>query len=187
VELLVYGVILAIASGSILTVMITLGKTQAQVTAQPAVQAQAQDALSAVAAFVRRAPLCSKSLGCTDNPDSAFQTATGTSLTVYTGATGSTASFTNTDGALYRTQGDTKVAIVPDGVTMRYQYMLSPGLAYTMVSPDSYVWLDSVTGEELKAVVAVKITATVQRDNVQSVQSSVVRLRNSPKKLYSTS
>jgi type II secretory pathway pseudopilin PulG len=187
VELLIYGTILAIASGSILSILITLRKTQTQVTTQPTVQAQAQDALSAVAAFVRRAPICTKFLGCTENVDSAFRSASATSLSVYTSAAGASATFSTVNGALMRTQGTTSVAIVPSDVTMRYQYVLSPSLDYTMnASSDAYVWLDTVPATSLPAIVAVKITATVTRDDVSSIQSSIVRLRNSPKKVYST-
>jgi type II secretory pathway component PulJ len=188
IELLVYGIILAIASSTVLALVISIGRTQSQVTAQPTVQAQAQDALTAVAAYLRRAPLCDAEAGCTDVVDSAFKTANNTSLDVYTSSAGSSANFSNTNGALIRTQGAKTATIIPDSLTIRFQYVLSPSLAYTMGgTTDSLAWQDSVAREELKAIVAVKITATVARDNVISAQSSVVRLRNSPKKVFTTS
>jgi hypothetical protein len=54
-------------------------------------------------------------------------------------------------------------------------------------STESGPWQDSVNVADLKAVVGVRITATVTRDNAKSVQTSIVRLRNSPKKVFTTS
>ncbi len=188
VELLIYAILLVIAAGTLTSIIITLVKTQTQITAQPAAQAQAQDAIGAVAAFVRRAPLCSASSNCSGYIDSAFASATSTSLSVYTGAAGSTATFTNSNGVLYRTRGSTQVAIVPDSVTVRYKYLLTPTLTYTMASGSTpFVWVDTVTGNDLKSILAVQITASVTREGITIVQSSLVRTRNSPKKNYTTS
>ena len=162
-------------------------KTQALVTGQPTAHAQTQDAIAAVAAFVRRAPLCSTAFGCKANIDSAFESAARDSMTLYNTGAGGTVTFSNGDGALYRTQGTNRVAIIPDSLTMKFQYLLSPSLTYTMnSSTESLVWLDAVPSESLAAIVAVKITASIERDAVSSVQSSVVRLRNSPKKVFTT-
>ncbi|HSI72112.1 MAG TPA: type II secretion system protein [Fimbriimonas sp.] len=187
-ELLVYGIILAVASTTVLALVITMGRTQAQATEEPAVQALTQDAITAVAAYVRRAPLCNADEGCTALADSAFQSADSTSLAVFSTSTGTVASFVCRDGALTRTIGRNAIVIIPDSLTMKFQYVLSPSLAYTMGgSTDTLAWQDSVTGSDLKAIMAVKITATVTRDYAKSVQTSIVRLRNSPKKVFTTS
>jgi type II secretory pathway pseudopilin PulG len=188
VEVLVYGVVLAVASSSLMYLMITLVKTQTQTTAIPTAQAQAQDAIAGIAAFLRRAPLCAAESGCTGVVDSAFKTADPTTVTVYSSPQGDTVTFSNTGGALVRTSGGTSVDLIGDSLTLKLEYLLSPELTYTMASQDTYTWLNTVTtAANMKAIVAVKITATVERDGATSVQTSIVRLRNSPKKVFTTS
>jgi hypothetical protein len=185
---LVYGLILAAVSSTVLALVITMGRTQAQVTEEPTVQALAQDAITAVASYVRRAPLCDSAQGCTGVIDSAFQSAGPTTLAVYTTGSGTVATFSNRDGTLTRTIGSSTRTITPDSLVMKFEYVLSPSLAYTMGgSTESVPWQDSVNVADLKAVVGVRITATVTRDNAKSVQTSIVRLRNSPKKVFTTS
>jgi type II secretory pathway pseudopilin PulG len=187
VEVLVYGIILMIASGTVISVMLSLGKTQSEATAYPTAQSQAQDALTSVAAYLRRAPLCDQTLGCSGVLDSAVSKATSNALTIYTSATGGTASFTTSNGALLRAESSGTATIVPDSLTMRYQYMLSSERSYTFTAnAEAYTWLDSLSNAEMPSLVAVKITATIVRDGLTSTQSSIVRLRNSPKKTFGT-
>ncbi len=188
VEVLIYGIILVVAGSAVIGLMISLRKTQVQITGGPTAHAHAQDAVAAVAAFVRRAPLCLTTAGCSGVINSAFKSASSDSLSVYTSSAGTTATFTNENGALNRAQGTSKVAIIPNSLTIKFEYLLSPEYTYTMAaSTDSLKWLNEVPAESLQSVVAVRITATISRDDLSSVQSSIVRLRNSPKKVFGTS
>jgi len=188
IELLVYGMILSVMTGSLLAVTISLTKTQQAVTSIPAALADALAATEEVAAYLRRASLCDSSAGCTGTPDSAFVKAESNAVAVFTTTAGANATFTNSNGSLIRTQNGAQATVVGDSVKMSYEYLLSTGLDYTIeTSPELMTWYTSVSSSSLPAIIAVRVTATVTRDNVTSVQSTVVRLRNSPKKNYSTS
>ncbi len=73
---------------------------------------------------------------------------------------------------------------VADVSTLKFRYFKSADLAYNKTdTPDDASWVSSVTGSDLKSITAVKVTATVTRGGLSGTYTTIVRMRNSPKKV----
>lgn len=186
IELLVACVILGFVGAGFMQLSSSVNKANGFSTTMPNVQEDAIRVVNLIAADVRRAPLCSASSGCVT--DAALHTGTANSLTVYTTSAGAQRTFSLNSGSFQAVNGSSSTAAttIPDVNSLSFSYCVNSGLSYNMTSsPDSATWVSSVSGSDLKGLIAVRVTATVSRGGLTGNYSTVVRLRNSPKKTNS--
>jgi Tfp pilus assembly protein PilW len=182
VQLVIAILVMTVLAGGILQMFSSLFKVNMMATNIPANQADAMAAINLVGAGIRKAPLCGAASGCV--LDSAIHSATANAVTVYADAAGTQATYSVQSGALVKVQGSTTTTYVASGVTgFSIWYCVNPDGAYNSTNtPDTIGWSTSVTGNDLKKIVAVKLSATITRGSTNKTYSSVIRLRNSPKK-----
>jgi len=182
VEVLCVTLVLSVLAGGLLQMFSSLFKVNMMATNIPSSQADAMAAVNTVGAAIRRAPLCTAVSGCVT--DSSVHAASANSVTVYVDAAGTQATYSVTSGALTKVQGSTTTTLVSSGVTdFTIWYCINPDGNYNSTStPDTIGWSTSVTGADLKKIVAMKVSATITRGSNFKTYSSVIRLRNSPKK-----
>jgi prepilin-type N-terminal cleavage/methylation domain-containing protein len=194
IELMVATIVLGLVMSGLLQLVIGIYNAQKAVTNLPDVQWAAEDAVKRIAADLRRAPLCNVASGCTESgqiEDAALREAAADSLSVYTQPGGKYHRYAINSGALERTvSGSTPVTttVTDATVTLALQYMKNAanGSGYyyqSSTDPDSATWVTSLpNASDLKACAAVKLTASVTRAGYTGSYSTIVRLRNSPKK-----
>ena len=186
IELMVAIAILGFVAAGFMQMSTSIQRANAFSTAMPTVQEDAIRVVNLIAADVRRAPLCTASSGCTQ--DAAVHSGTNSSITVYSNSSGAQRLFSRSGNTFQVVNGTSSPATTILDVTgLEFSYCVNSGLQYNMTSsPDSATWVTSLSGSnDLKGLIAVKITATVSRNGLTGSYSTVVRLRNSPKKTNS--
>jgi len=153
---------------------------------KPLVQADAAAAVNEMAKRIRRAEICSSAAG--GIIDSAFAQAEAGRVVFYTDSVGDRLGYEVSNGKLTWSDG-THSGIVVDGkATLSFRYYLTTNSDYHTILPvEEAGWVTTVTGGGLKQIIAVEITLQLSRDDLVDCFHTVVRPRNSPKKVSPTS
>jgi hypothetical protein len=181
IQLLLAGVISTVVLGGILVGFMTLWNMQKLGLQMPAVQQDARQLALTLASSLRRATLCTSSdTGCTI--DAAAESATSTGITVYR---------RNSDGSLSKLAYGISngVAQVTTGSTTN-NLALGSSITLTFYQSPTYHSSSLTTytpdNTTIKQLIAVGITTSVTRNGLSGSYSTLVRLRNSPKKAAAT-
>lgn len=187
IEILVSGVILGVLLTLFITLFGSMFKAQAFTSTMPSVQADTADTLNALAQALRRAPICESSAGCTGLSGSAFDVASANTFTLYRTAAGPADQFTVVNGRLRTSSTVTQGSGLTGSsgtLTLSFAYLTNAGGAYLATGdPAAATWVTSVTGAARANISAVRITVQHGGGGLVGTYSTIVRLRNSPKKL----
>jgi Tfp pilus assembly protein PilW len=178
IEAMVVGVIISVLMGGLIQLAFSMNKANQVVTGMPSVQDDAVRIVNVIAADVKNAVLCSGGSGLAD---SAVHEAGSSKIGVYRAVDGKRYTFQFTDGKVVRlvdngTTPDWSVSGVT-GFSLKYGTSSTYNVATLPAS-----WATSVTGDTRKQIAAVEITATVMRGGLTGTYTTIVRLRNSPKR-----
>lgn len=177
IELMV-GIVITLFLGSVFWGLLTVSyAVNSNVVGENLVSGEARKAVEIMASHLTNAQLnTSTSAGV---PDSAIDAATGTDITYYTDNTG-------TDTVRYRQNGTDLLRTDNTGDTVVAQNIQSLSLKYFKATAYNSAWTTTKDvlpeASELPQLVGVEIKVVVTRDGYSADYTSVVRLRNSPKK-----
>jgi Tfp pilus assembly protein PilW len=183
-EVMVIGSIgLAVMAGAV-QMFISMNSANKFSMSMPQVQSDATEIVKMIAASLREAPLCDPTAGCVGTANAAVLTASSTGITIYKTAAGATIQYSLSGGALRKTENSVTTTLYPATVTLNMSYLYSPGALYSMTAdPSTLSWANqAVNASDRINLIAAKISATVTRNGVTSTYSTIIRLRNSPKK-----
>lgn len=178
IELLV-GIVITLFLGSVFWGLLTVSyAVNSNVIGENLVSAEARKAVEIIASHLTNAQLNTSAVNGTLN--SAIHAASETSVTYYADATG-------TDTVRYRLNGTNLQRTDGGGDTVVAQDIQSISLNYFKASAYNSAWAPTKTptapeAAELPELVGVQIKVVVTRDGYSADYTSVVRLRNSPKK-----
>jgi hypothetical protein len=167
--------------GGLVQVAVSVNKTNTLTVNIPAAQDEAARVVNLLADEIRNAQICTASVGCVAN--SAIGMATAKEITFYRDSTGAARRYRQENGELRRFTGTstTPDRVIPNVTNLDLKYFLSTSYnAASHGTPES--WGGLVTGSTLAQIAAVRIEATVRVGGQNATYSTVVRLRNSPKK-----
>ena len=175
---MIVGLLLSFLVGAmIMSGMQTSIASRETVIEQNQSQTDARQPLDMMADHLRNAQLASAA------PYRVLDAGTATSVTYYTDSARSSVSYFLSGSTLMRTEGDLTVAATPvlTGVTsLRFvYYKIATYNASGFVACTSP---SAPTSAELNFLAAIQIDATVTQDGYTSSYSTLVRLRNSPRK-----
>lgn len=168
---------------SFLVGAVLMSAMQSTVTARETVneqnesQTNVRQPIDLVADHLRNAQLTSAT------PEQVISAASATSVTYHTNAAGAQVSYFLRGTTLMRTEGDVTVSATPvlTGVTsLRFTYYKIATYNAAGFAPCSSP--SAPTSTELPRLSAIQIDATVTQDGYSATYSTLVRLRNSPKK-----
>lgn len=177
VTLLVAGVVM----GGLVQVAVSVNKTNTLTVSIPAAQDEAARVVNLLADEVRNAQTCGATVGCVK--DAAIGMATSKEITFYRDATGASRRYRQENGELRRFTGTatTPDRVIPNVTNLDLRYFTSTTYnAASHGTPES--WGGLITGSSLPQIAAIRIEATVRVGGQNATYSTVVRLRNSPKK-----
>ena len=181
IELLVSTAVGLVLMGGVLVGFTTLWNMQKMGLQMPAIQEDARQLALTLAGSLRRATLCTSSdSGCV--VDAAAESATSSGVTVYyRGTNGSLSKLVyavSGGNAQLTSGGSTSVLASGGSFTLTfYQGATYHSSRLTTFTPDNTT---------IKQLIAVGITTSVTRNGMSGSYSTLVRLRNSPKKAAAT-
>jgi hypothetical protein len=172
---LLIGSLVALLVGSVLIQMMTATYTaRSVITGQNVSQAEARKPLDVLADHLRNAWLFKD----VNDVYSAIQAANTNDITYYTDSAGNTVRYRLVGTQLRRTAGGVETTVLDGVQSLTFTY-------YRAASYNSASWTVTaapVASINLPALTAVAINATILLDGYVSSYTSVVRLRNSPRK-----
>ena len=179
IQLLVGILITTFLLSGLFQVINGFGKAQLLNTTLPGVQFDAEQMAKYLAADLRKASLCTASdSGCTVDAVISGASATGVTVYVRSGGTLQQRTYAISNGNFQKTiSGVTTVLATNASLNLTY---------YTASAYRTSSWSSMgtpPTDTEAKTIIAVEIAATITRNNTAVTYKTIVRLRNSPKKV----
>ena len=179
IELLTALVILGVLLAGLLQVITSMESANTFTSRMPTVQQDAVDVVRKLAESLRGATICtSGDSGCSLN--AAMEAPSGSAITIYRRASNGTLSLVT-----YRIQNGNFERVVNSAATTLVE---NASLSLVYYRSDGYnsnsLDVSDDPGSELSAIIAVGITATVTRNGLTGTYTTLIRLRNSPVKLF---
>ncbi|MBS1702588.1 MAG: hypothetical protein JST12_13055 [Armatimonadetes bacterium] len=177
IQVLAAVVIMSVLSAGVFQAVVNLVKEREFSAKNPTIQEDARQMANLLAGAFRRSSLCTSSdSGCTLN--SAVSSFSASGVTIYTrpSSTLVQTAYGITNGSFTKTVGGTSTTLYTDA-SLNITYYSSNSYNATSMTATAP---GSLSGPNL---VAVKIQATITRSGFVGTYSTIVRLRNSPKRL----
>jgi Tfp pilus assembly protein PilW len=147
------------------------------------VTASARDArnpLDMIGDHVRMAAMCDSTQGCVGTNNSVIDAASANALTYYTSAAGAKAQYHLSGTTLVRTVGVVNTNALVNVTSLALTYYKSS--TYNNANLTTTTTANAPTAAELPLLSAIRITASTTTNGRSIHYSTLVRLRNSPKK-----
>ncbi len=182
IEALVTCLLLGVVMGGMFQLVVSVNKANTFTVTMPVVQDEATRIVNLIASDLATAPLCTASSGCTT--DSAIHSAAASSVSMYTAASGARRTYTLENGALKRFIGTATTADLTVNDVSAFALKYCSSTDYNMATiPAVSGWPTSITsGANTKQINAISISLTINQGGLKGEYSTIVRLRNSPKK-----
>lgn len=182
IEALVTMLVLGIVMGGLLQLAVSVNRTNTATVSNPVAQDEAVRVVNLLANEIRNSRMCTATTGCVK--DSAVATAAGKEIMIYTSSAGAKRRYLLEDDSLKRFTGDATSPdqVIPNVVNLDLKYTLSTSYNATTLA-DISGWGSLYTAASLPQIIAARVEATVKVGGRMATYSTIVRLRNSPKKV----
>jgi type II secretory pathway component PulJ len=175
IEVMVVGIVMFVIAGGLLQVFTSVHAAHQSSQAIPDVQQQVTALVNELAAAIRQAQICPTGAACV--ADAAVSSAGTNSISLYSYCTSAgceTILYEDIGGQIMKVWESED--IIAHNTNIQFQYYTSP--EYTSTSST----FEPVENPALAEIIAVEVSATTSRDGITATYTTVVRLRNAPRK-----